>query len=61
MVQLEGFRRAVRDGVTSARSAQQAYLAPGQGLDFWRTQFAEAIADMTSAIENLRVTAHQDP
>jgi hypothetical protein len=60
VAQLDGFRRAVRDGVASARTAQQAYLAPGQGLDFWRTQFAEAIADMTSAIENLRVTADQD-
>ena len=44
----------------SARTAQQAYLAPGQGIDFWRTQFAEAIADMTGALENLRVTADQE-
>lgn len=57
---LDGFRHAVRDGVASARTAQQAYLAPGQGIDFWRTQFAEAIADMTGALENLRVTADQD-
>lgn len=57
---LDGFRETVHEGVTRARTAQQAYLAPGQGLDFWRTQFAEAIADMTGAIENLRVTADQD-
>lgn len=57
---LDGFRDTVHEGVTRARTAQQAYLAPGQGIDFWRTQFAEAIADMTGAIENLRVTADQD-
>lgn len=55
--QLDGFRDDVERSVTSARTAQQAYLSPGQSTDYWRTQFAEAIADMTDALENLRVTA----
>lgn len=54
---LDGFRDEVRGGITQARTAQQAYLAPGQGVEFWRTRFAEAIADVTDALENLRVTA----
>lgn len=54
---LDGFRDEVRGGITKARTAQQAYLAPGQGVEFWRTRFAEAIADVTDALENLRVTA----
>lgn len=56
---LNQFRDEVARSVTNARTAQQAYLSPGQGIDFWRTQFAEAIADMTGALENLRVTADQ--
>ena len=56
---LDEFRDDVARSVTNARTAQQAYLSPGQGIDFWRTQFAEAIADMTGALENLRVTADQ--
>lgn len=56
---LDGFRDQVARGVTAARTAQQAYVAPGQGLDVWQTQFAEAIADMTEALENLRATAGQ--
>ncbi len=59
--QLDEFRDEVARSVTAARTAQQAYLAPGQGIDFWRTQFAEAIADMTRALENLRATAELSP
>ncbi len=59
VARLDQFRDDVERGVTHARTAQQAYLSPGQGIDFWRTQFAEAIADMTGALENLRVTADQ--
>lgn len=57
VAQLVEFRDQVRDSVSTARTAQQAYLAPGQGVDFWRTRFAEAVADMTRALENLRATA----
>lgn len=59
--QLEEFRNEVARSVAAARAAQQAYLAPGQGIDFWRTQFAEAVADMTRALENLRATAGLSP
>jgi len=58
--QLDGFRDTVHLGVHEARTAQQAYVAEGQGVDFWRTRFAEAIADITDALENLRVTAADD-
>jgi CHASE3 domain sensor protein len=58
--QLDGFRDAVHHAVSEARTAQQAYLADGQGVDYWGTRFAEAIADITGALENLRVTAGDD-
>lgn len=58
--QLDEFRETVHHGIQQARTAQQAYLAEGQGIDYWRTRFAEAIADVTGALENLRVTAADD-
>jgi hypothetical protein len=57
--QLAALRDTVNVAITRARSAQQAYLAPGQGVSYWSTEFAEALAEIAGALEGLRATEEE--
>lgn len=70
MRRLEGQRQeqsldALLDQVVHAiddgRTAQQAYLAEGQGLDFWEAKFAEALAQLTQGLAAMRAAANGQP
>jgi len=39
------------------RSAQQGYVAAGQGQDFWFTRAAKALEDLRTSVSDLRTTA----
>ena len=54
---LDTLRDGVLRALDEARSAQQAYLAEGQGIDFWEARFAEAMADLSQALTALRAQA----
>ena len=54
---LDALREQVLHAIDESRTAQQAYLAPGQGLDFWEAKFAEATADLTQGLAALRAEA----
>jgi hypothetical protein len=58
---LEAVREQVLHAIDDARTAQQAYLAKGQGLDFWEAKFAEATAALTQGLATLRVQANGQP
>ncbi len=51
----------VLHAIDDSRTAQQAYLAPGQGLDFWEGKFAEATAGLTQGLATLRTQANGQP
>ncbi len=51
----------VLHAIDDSRTAQQAYLAPGQGLDFWEAKFAEASAGLTQGLATLRTQAAGQP
>jgi CHASE3 domain sensor protein len=48
---------AVERRVLDLRSAQQAYVAAGQGEEFWISKVAAAIADVRSSLDALRAQA----
>jgi hypothetical protein len=58
---LDAQREQVLHALDEARSAQQAYLAQGQGLDFWEAKFAESLASLTQGLAALRVMAEGQP
>ncbi len=54
---LDALREQVLRALDESRTAQQAYLAEGQGLDFWEAKFAEAMAGLTQGLAALRSQA----
>lgn len=60
-VSLDTLRDDVLRAIDDSRTAQQAYLAEGQGLDFWEAKFAEALAGMTQGLAALRASAAGQP
>ncbi len=54
---LEALREQVLRAIDESRSAQQAYLAQGQGLDFWEARFAESLAALTQGLAGYRSQA----
>jgi hypothetical protein len=58
---LDTLRDDVLRAIDDSRTAQQAYLAEGQGLDFWEAKFAEALAGMTQGLAALRASAAGQP
>lgn len=48
---------AVVRGVMDLRAAQQAYVAAGQGEDFWTARVSAALTDLGSALASLRADA----
>ncbi|HTL43733.1 MAG TPA: GAF domain-containing protein [Vicinamibacterales bacterium] len=49
--------RSAEGQVADLRSAQQAYVAAGQGPDFWFAKATRALDDLRSSITDLRATA----
>jgi len=49
--------RAAEAQVADLRSAQQAYVAAGQGPDFWFAKATKALEDVRASITDLRATA----
>lgn len=58
---LDALRDQVQHAIDESRTAQQAYLAQGQGLDFWEARFAEAMAGLTQGLAALRAQANGQP
>lgn len=58
---LDAVREQVLHAIDDSRTAQQAYLAKGQGLDFWEAKFAEATAALTQGLAALRTQANGQP
>ena len=58
---LDALREQVLHAIDDSRTAQQAYLAKGQGLDFWEAKFAEAMAGLTQGLAALRAQANGQP
>lgn len=58
---LDALREQVLHAIDDSRTAQQAYLAQGQGLDFWEAKFAEAMAALTQGLAALRTEANGQP
>jgi len=58
---LDALREQVLHAIDDSRTAQQAYLAQGQGLDFWEAKFAEAMAALTQGLAALRTQANGQP
>lgn len=58
---LDALRDEVLHALDDSRTAQQAYLAKGQGLDFWEARFAEAMAGLTQGLTALRAQANGQP
>jgi hypothetical protein len=58
---LDALREQVLHAIDESRTAQQAYLAQGQGLDFWEAKFAEAMAGLTQGLAALRAQANGQP
>ena len=58
---LDSLRDQVTHALDDARTAQQAYLAEGQGLDFWEAKFAEALAQLTQGLAAMRTAANEQP
>ena len=53
----EDHARAAEAQVMDLRSAQQAYVAAGQGQDFWFARATKALDDLRAGITDLRATA----
>lgn len=63
MVAGEGFEaqgRAVIDELGRLRAAQQAYVAEGQGPDYWMTQASERLAAVDRGLAELATAASND-
>lgn len=58
---LDAVRDQIGHAIDDSRTAQQAYLAQGQGLDFWEAKFAEAMASLTQGLAALRAQANDQP
>ena len=58
---LDALREQILHAIDDSRTAQQAYLAEGQGLDFWEAKFAEALAALTQGLAALRTEAAGQP
>ena len=58
---LDALREQILHAIDDSRTAQQAYLAKGQGLDFWEAKFAEAMAGLTQGLAALRAQASGQP
>ena len=58
---LDALREQILHAIDDSRTAQQAYLAEGQGLDFWEAKFAEALATLTQGLAALRAQANGQP
>ena len=58
---LDGLLAQVLHAIDDGRTAQQAYLAEGQGLDFWEAKFAEALAQLTQGLAAMRAAADGQP
>lgn len=58
---LDALREQLLHAIDDSRTAQQAYLAEGQGLDFWEAKFAEALAGITQGLAALRAQAGDQP
>ena len=58
---LDALREQILHAIDDSRTAQQAYLAKGQGLDFWEAKFAEAMAGLTQGLAALRAQAGGQP
>jgi hypothetical protein len=58
---LDALRDQILHAIDDSRTAQQAYLAQGQGLDFWEAKFAEAMATLTQGLAALRTQANGQP
>lgn len=58
---LDALRTQVLHDLDDSRTAQQAYLAKGQGLDFWEARFAESMAGLTQGLAALRAQAEGQP
>ena len=58
---LDAVRDQIGHAIDDSRTAQQAYLAQGQGLDFWEAKFAEAMASLTQGLAALRAQANEEP
>ena len=53
----EDHARAAEAQVMDLRSAQQGYVATGQGQDFWFAKATKALDDLRSSVADLRATA----
>ena len=58
---VDALREQVLHAIDESRTAQQAYLADGQGLDFWEAKFAEAMAGLTQGLAAFRAQANGQP
>jgi hypothetical protein len=52
--------RAVTDELSRLREAQQAYVAAGQGADYWMTQAAERLAAVDRGVAELATASSSD-
>lgn len=53
--------RAALDAASELRSAQQAYIAPGQGPDFWFARSHTLQSDLRNRVSSLRAEAGSSP
>lgn len=58
---LSALREQIVQAIAEARTAQQAYLAEGQGRDHWEAEFAEAHAALTQGLATLKERAIGQP
>lgn len=58
---LDALREQILHAIDDSRIAQQAYLAEGQGLDFWEAKFAEALVALTQGLAAMRTQANGQP
>jgi len=58
---LDALREQVLNAIDDSRTAQQAYVAEGQGLEFWEAKFAEALAGVTQGLAEYRTAAAGQP
>lgn len=49
--------RALATAVVDLRGSQQAYVAAGQGTDFWTARVSSSLSSLTSRLASLRSTA----
>lgn len=58
---VDALREQVLHAIDESRTAQQAYLAEGQGVDFWEAKFAEAMAGLSQGLAGFRAAANGQP